>query len=258
MSYRRPCSFSQFAIAAVVTGGMALMPARADAQPRYYVHPHYHYGGWWYPWGPYPYPYPYYPGYWYADELTASMRLEVTPRDAQVFVDGYAAGNIDDFDGLFQRLRLKPGAHDLVIYHPQFRTVTEHVYLNRGAGQKMKFTMAPLAPGEVAASPPSPPETAPDAPQPARPDQPYAREPREPREAPMRFGTLALKVQPADAQILIDGERWTGTATERERLMIRVAVGRHRLEITKDGFERYTEDILVQSGRTLTLNVTLR
>ncbi len=59
--------------------------------------------------GPYPYGYRF-------DELTAAVRLEVKPREAEVYVDGYRAGVVDDFDGIFQRLRLRPGEHDLTIY----------------------------------------------------------------------------------------------------------------------------------------------
>ncbi|MGE0703324.1 MAG: PEGA domain-containing protein [Vicinamibacterales bacterium] len=40
-----------------------------------------------------------------------SVRLKVTPRDASVYVDGYYAGVVDDFDGFFQRLPLEPGPH---------------------------------------------------------------------------------------------------------------------------------------------------
>src|SRR5262245_39277009 len=48
--------------------------------------------------------------------LTSSVRLEVKPRDAEVFVDGYSAGHADDFDGVFQRLRLRPGSHEITLY----------------------------------------------------------------------------------------------------------------------------------------------
>ena len=34
----------------------------------------------------------------------SSMRLQVKPLDTMVFVDGYFAGIVDDFDGTFQRL----------------------------------------------------------------------------------------------------------------------------------------------------------
>jgi hypothetical protein len=43
------------------------------------------------------------------------VRLRVTPRDAQVFVDGYCAGIVDDFDGTFQALRLESGGYTIEI-----------------------------------------------------------------------------------------------------------------------------------------------
>lgn len=40
-----------------------------------------------------------------------SVRIVDAPRDARVFVDGYYAGVVDDYDGVFQRLNLEPGNH---------------------------------------------------------------------------------------------------------------------------------------------------
>ena len=34
----------------------------------------------------------------------------VDPAEARVYVDGYYAGTVDDFDGLFQRLNVSPAA----------------------------------------------------------------------------------------------------------------------------------------------------
>ena len=71
------------------------------------------YGGYPYAYGGYPYAYPYaYPyggGYGYAGN-TGRVRLEVQPRDAEVFIDGYFAGQVDDFDGRLQGLSSKPAA----------------------------------------------------------------------------------------------------------------------------------------------------
>ena len=44
-----------------------------------------------------------------------SMHLKIKPRDAQVFVDGFYAGIVDDFDGMFQRLHLDPGPHHIEV-----------------------------------------------------------------------------------------------------------------------------------------------
>jgi hypothetical protein len=87
------------------------------ADPFWYGYPWYGYG--WspyqYPIGGYPYPYPY--GYRYA-ERDSAVRLEATPKDAEVFVDGYYAGIVDDFDGSFQHLDLEPGPHSIEIRVP--------------------------------------------------------------------------------------------------------------------------------------------
>src|SRR5207247_11055025 len=70
------------------------------------------------------------------------------------------------------------------------------------------------------------------------------------------FGTLALRVQPADADILIDGERWTRAAVG-ERLLVQVAEGRHHVEIQKTGYRGFSTDITVQRGEATPLNVSL-
>lgn len=49
-------------------------------------------------------------GYGYGG-YDGSLRLKVKPRDASVYVDGYFAGRVDDFDGVFQRLRVESGPH---------------------------------------------------------------------------------------------------------------------------------------------------
>jgi hypothetical protein len=41
-----------------------------------------------------------------------------------VWVDGYYAGNVDDFDGAFQALKLDSGAYRIEIRKPGFETLT--------------------------------------------------------------------------------------------------------------------------------------
>ncbi len=43
-------------------------------------------------------------------------------------MDGYLAGSVDDFDGVFQRLNVAPGEHELTIYLDGFQTITQKVY----------------------------------------------------------------------------------------------------------------------------------
>src|SRR6516225_7972489 len=58
------------------------------------------YPGW--PWWAAPYGYPPTPWRIYAEWETASVRLDVSPKESEVYVDRYFAGIVDDFDGIFQ------------------------------------------------------------------------------------------------------------------------------------------------------------
>ncbi len=42
-----------------------------------------------------------------------NLRLKVKPRDATVKVDGYFKGRVDDFDGVFQKMKLDEGTHKI-------------------------------------------------------------------------------------------------------------------------------------------------
>ena len=66
-------------------------------------------------------------GQFYGPE--SALRLQVSPRNTEVFVDGYYAGTVDDFDGIFQRLRLESGEYEVTLYLPGYRTVTQRLLL---------------------------------------------------------------------------------------------------------------------------------
>ena len=198
--------------------------------------------------------------------LTASLRLEVKPRNAEVYVDGYRAGTVDNFDGVFQRLRLRPGEHSVVLYLDGFRKVEQQLYVGHGADQSVKLEMEKLGTGEETGPRPVPPPPDERAEQQAR--EPRPEDPRRGRggpppditveqdPGPRSFGVIALNVQPAGAEILIDGAPWTIPAGEA-RLNVQLPAGRHKVEIRKAGFATYTEEVAVQAGRRLALNVSL-
>jgi hypothetical protein len=101
-----------------------------------------YYGGyydpWWYGGGGYGYSGGYYGGYydpWYGaypsdpqgggsynDE--GALRLKIKPREAEVYVDGYYVGVVDEFDGIFQRLHIDAGPHRIEVRAPGFETLT--------------------------------------------------------------------------------------------------------------------------------------
>ena len=51
----------------------------------------------------------------YGSGPTGAVRLKVKPTDAQVYVDGYYVGTVDDFDGIFQKLELEAGGRRIEI-----------------------------------------------------------------------------------------------------------------------------------------------
>ncbi|HEX5140539.1 MAG TPA: PEGA domain-containing protein [Dehalococcoidia bacterium] len=275
---------TSFALALV---GSLAMPATANAQ--WIVRGGFGYGwgypygwGWgpyWgygYGWGPYawgPWGYPGYYGYGYYGGW-ASLRIQVQPKTAEVFVDGSPAGIVDHFDSWYQSLNVAPGQHDIAIYMDGYRTLHRNMYLPPASSQSIKLVLEKLAPGEPQEPRPRPMPPPEDRQQdsPVRPGQPgYPRggqpphdvevrpgQPPPPQEAApnARFGTLSLRIQPADAEVFVDGHSWTGAATD-SRLSIRLSAGRHHIEVRKAGFETYTEDVLIRPDITMTLNVGL-
>ena len=223
--------------------------------PRYYW-PYYYggfYSGFYSPlyWGQYPYRSPYY-GRW-AYDTTGSARLQVTPRNAQVYVDGYFVGLVDDFDGNLQRLNVEAGEHEIQLYLEGHRTFTQKVLLVRGRTLKIVHVMQALGPGETAQPVPKPDE--------AQRAQPYARtgarQAPPPRGGqPSEFGSLLLRVRPADAEVFVDGEVWKAPEGE-DQFVIELAEGPHRIEVRKAGFQTYMTTVRVRRGETARLNVSL-
>jgi len=218
------------------------------------------YGYWYSPYGVYP---PYY-GRYYGGvyDLSTSLRLQVRPRETQVFVDGYYAGTVDDFDGIFQRLNAEPGEHALELYLPGHRSYGQQLYLQPRRSLNVKHTMEPLAPGEPDPQPPVPASTSTAATQrPARNAAPAPITDREPVPAEQAvveptFGALSVRVQPAGATVTIDGEPWESSG-ENERLVVQLGAGTHAVEVQREGYRTYVTDVTVRSGETATLNVSL-
>ena len=143
----------------LTVGLMMLGAISASAQPRrgailvvppVVAHRPFLYDPFWGPWSPYAYGYP------YAVRPEASLRTEVTPKDAEVYVDGYYAGLASQFAGAFQRLHLRPGGHIITLHLEGFRTVTQDVYVRPDTTFKINTTMERLAAGETSAPVPAP------------------------------------------------------------------------------------------------------
>ena len=61
-----------------------------------------------------------------------SVRIVDAPPYAQVFVDGYYAGVVDDYDGVFQHLNLEPGSHRIEIELPGYPAIGFDVFVQPG------------------------------------------------------------------------------------------------------------------------------
>lgn len=103
------------------------------------VSPGFYYGSPWYV-GPYAYRYGSplygYPGYGaysrYAARPYGGVRIDVPQRDAEVYVDGYYTGVVDDFDGRFQQVNLEPGPHRIELRAEGFEPASFDVKVERG------------------------------------------------------------------------------------------------------------------------------
>jgi len=79
-----------------------------------------YYGGYYDPWfgG-----YPAYPQASYTSSDEGSLKLKIKPRQAEVYVDGYFVGVVDDFDGIFQRLHVESGPHRIEVRASGYETL---------------------------------------------------------------------------------------------------------------------------------------
>jgi hypothetical protein len=193
--------------------------------------------------------------------MFGSARIDIDPQQAEVFVDGYRAGIVDDFDNPLQRLNVWPGEHEITLFLEGYKTQRHLLHMARGTTAHLKGTMEKLAAGEKSEPPPAPAPPPEDkrAAKRARVQQKAQEEPARAQEtpaAPARFGNVSIKVQPADAVIAIDDQVWTGPTGDL-RLTIQLSAGRHHIEVRKDGYVTYAEDVLIRADATLTLNVNL-
>lgn len=201
-----------------------------------------------------------------------SARIRVFPTSAEVYVDGYLAGVVDDFDGFFQRLDVAAGEHELTFYLAGYKSVTQRVLFQPGRTLDIRYDLqqlpagAPEDPRPVASAPPLAQAGPPDPNDPNGPPpfagRPRARGPRGPAPGPVgpappdAFGTLAIRIQPADAMLVVDGEEWAAPEGHGP-ILIDLPEGSHQIEVRRDGRTIYERTIDVRAGRTLPLNVSV-
>lgn len=222
-----------------------------------------------------------YPGYpvapWAYAAPESGLRITVTPSDARVYVDGYLAGRVDEFDGQLQRLRLIPGQHEIAIYLEGYRTLRQRLYLGPNTTRRMEGTLEPLGPGEpndpipepveqpVIQEPQEPPTFTQRVPPPQAPPPQSAPPPqaggRDPRvtitpETPTRYASLSFRIAPARSTIRVDGQEFR-SGSRKEHLIIQVLEGQHTIRVERNGYEPFTIEVDADAGETVPLNITL-
>jgi hypothetical protein len=171
------------------------------------------------------------------------VRLDVSPRDAQVYVDSHYAGVVDDFDGIFQHLTLRPGPHLIELRKTGYRALAVEMNLYPGQSVTYRRTLEPAsetdrvaaAPGfEEGAAPPSPADI----------------------NAPP--GDVRFDVTPEDAAIYADGF-YVGIVDDfngSQHLLL--APGHHHVSIRFDGYESVDVDLSIDAGHTMTYRASLK
>ena len=231
-----------------------------------YYYPYSDYYGYW--GAPYYYGYGYSSyygrGYGYRSNDAGAVRVQVDPGEARVYVDGYYAGIVDDFDGIFQRLYLAPGRHELTLklegyrthrvklYVPYGHTVKFHHDMVKGSGEDSpEDLVGPIdqdQDGDRGYSRDYDPDVDRDE------DQPRVRaEDRDSRRGD-GAGTLHLSVRPDDASVYVDGQfRGSG----RQVRDLEVPAGRHHVEVVRPGFKTFERQVDVKVGEPVEIDAEL-
>lgn len=255
----------------------------------YYYSPFYrpYFSPYYYPYGfglgygyGYGYGSPGYGGYYYRGY--GEVRTEIKPKEAKVYVDGDYAGEVDDFDGWWQRMQVEPGRHRIVFRASGFRPYA--VTLRVLPGQEYKIKQQ-LQPGDD--SIPDSDMRLPDRDY----DQDYGSRDRKyrdrdyddqyrdrsyKRERNSEYDrddknrdyesdqdhhesdnpnddqsqgdkhAITLQIQPNDATIYVDGNYYgTGDVNATGEVQILLPEGVHRIEIVRPGYESYSKEIHV-------------
>jgi hypothetical protein len=172
------------------------------------------------------------------------MRVLVDPSETRVYVDGYYAGVADDFDGLFQRLHLAPGRHEITLKLAGHKTHRVRVYVGSGSTLKIDHVMEEGTGETVRDLTGEEPLRESRAPQPPR--DTWVGEPS--------GGELRLDVRPQDASVYVDGE-FQGTG--RETGILNLAPGTHQVEVVRPGFRTAQREVEVTPEGVAELDIQL-
>jgi len=222
----------------------------------HYYSPYYNAYGYGYPYSHgYGYGYPHYRGGY---SYTGSVRLKVKPRHAEVLVDGYYVGTVDNFDGTFQSLRLEPGPASIEVRAEGFEDLRLDVMILTGRKVTFEENMRAGEPGKAA--PPSaarrPPARGPDRERAEVRPNPRDRDAERAPPAgfggrPPALGGVRLRVEPRSAKVFIDGY-YVGTVDDFDGGRgLALESGPQSIEIRADGYESLEIQVRILPDETI-------
>ncbi len=185
---------------------------------------------------------------------SGAVRVLVDPSETRVYVDGYYAGTVDDFDGLFQRLHVSSGRHEIALKLEGYKTHRVKVYVAPDSTLKLHYDLE-KGQGETFE------DLSKDVPESeARREEEQERrwaesEARaEKDETAAVGGNLELSIRPEDASVYVDGA-FRGSA--REASTLKLAPGRHRIEVVRPGYKTLEREVDITPGETTDVRVEL-
>jgi hypothetical protein len=155
---------------------------------------------------------------------------------------------VDDFDGVFQRLYLPSGEHQLALRLAGYQTHVLPVRVSPGDTLDITHQMRRLGAGEQALPLPVPRALPREWTEP--PDDAVDGELASP------YGVLALRTDPPDARIFVDGEAWAAVNGQAE-FLIHLPAGWHQLEVRREGYQVFSTRVELSQGHTTRLDVRL-
>jgi hypothetical protein len=78
-----------------------------------------------------------------APEVTATLKLEVQPKRAAVFLDDKFVGHSGEFGGKFRSMLVSPGKHRIKIELPGYQTFETEINLIAGQKSEVKTKLVP-------------------------------------------------------------------------------------------------------------------
>lgn len=202
-------------------------------------------------------------GYGYGGDGSGALDTDISPENAQIFVDGEYVGEADDYDGFPTFLWLPRGTYDVAFYLPGYQTIVRQYTVRPGVVIDVEDRMTPgesIPPEELM----RPKSTERRDARIQRNIEQNAEVDRREAEAAERaadrdadrgdaedqeVGRLVLSLYPPDAAIYLDGH-FLGTADEIGRLSAGLVVepGEHELEVVRPGYGTVRRTVEVPAG----------